>query len=219
MLFVLPGIMPMLRSGSKDFGEGGAGVTCAGGGGTGDVGVAFMKPKADPGAAAALEGGSEAALEVTSSTLTCSLALLTVMFPNKSLLEPLFATGVEFIAVPPKKSPCCCCCCCATEGGEATGAAADGCCGADVAALVFNPLNNAPPPEGAELPTTAGLAATGTGAAGSSKSNKFRGGATGAATAAAGAAKAAAAPFIIVPLSIPNAINTLFAGPFTLALA
>jgi len=50
--------MPILRSGSNDFGEATAGVTCAGGGGTGDAGVLFMKPNADPDAGgAALAGG------------------------------------------------------------------------------------------------------------------------------------------------------------------
>lgn len=40
--------IPMVRSGSNDGVAGDA--TVAGGGGTGEVGVAFIKPNADPGA-------------------------------------------------------------------------------------------------------------------------------------------------------------------------
>lgn len=45
----------LLRSGSNDLGTGDVGVACAAGG-TGDDGVAFMKPNADPGTALAAAG-------------------------------------------------------------------------------------------------------------------------------------------------------------------
>ena len=49
LLMLLPVVLPLpiLKRGSK-VAVGEAGVACAGGGGTGDDGVAFMKPNADP---------------------------------------------------------------------------------------------------------------------------------------------------------------------------
>mmetsp|Transcript_8333 Transcript_8333/g.18679 ORF Transcript_8333/g.18679 Transcript_8333/m.18679 type:complete len:254 (+) Transcript_8333:408-1169(+) len=237
-LLLVPG-MPMLRSGSNDLEEGEVGVAAATGGGAGHVGavvgVAFMKPNADPGPGPAIPIGSAAPLDVTVSTLAS--ALLTVIFPNKSL-EPL-ATGTDVVVtgaaltaltsapIPPKKSFCCCIGAATGIGGAAAGGAATG--GSDTA-LVFNPLNkesDIPPLAGTENAVVLGGAtgaAIGAAAmgAGSSKSNKLVGGATGATGAAATAAPVFANPFIPTPTpspGTPNAANTRFAGPLTLALA